>query len=181
MLKPSSHTVTFYDILGVRPSASEEEVRKAYRRKALETHPDKLDQTATEDDKQRAEEKFRDIREAFEVLGDAQRRKEYDAHLRSLRRSDHNASGYSEYLKNCLKDREQWARRRQEELSRSEQFKTQYPTKRQPSQPEELPAEVQQIVDAINESIDKIRPGWLERVRKTQEVSANKPLVFHQF
>ncbi|KAG6910204.1 hypothetical protein DXG01_012339 [Tephrocybe rancida] len=172
MVKPlPTHPCTLYDILGVRSSASVEEVRKAYLRKALETHPDKLDQTATDSDKRRAEKKFLSIREAFDVLGDAQKRKEYDAHLRTMNRAD---SSYSEYLKSCLKDREQWAKRRQEEASRNESFQKQHQTVYRPrGQPKEVSREVQEIVDTINLAINKARPGWLDRLRRAQETKAN--------
>ncbi|KAG6853630.1 hypothetical protein C0991_002690 [Blastosporella zonata] len=172
MVKPlPTQPCTFYDILGASPSASVEEVRKAYRRKALETHPDKLDQTATKDDRRRAEKKFRDIREAFDILGDAQKRKEYDVHLRSMNIPD---PSYSEYLKNSLKDREQWARKRREEASRSESPQTQHQTvNRTQKELKEVPREVQEIVDAINVAIDEARPGWLERLRRVQELASS--------
>ncbi|KAH0582909.1 hypothetical protein H2248_010810 [Termitomyces sp. 'cryptogamus'] len=172
MVKPlPAQPYTYYDILGVEPSASVEEIRKAYRRKALETHPDKLDQTATDGDKRLAEKKFRDIREAFDVLREAHKRKEYDARIKLMNNDD---SSYSEYLKNCLKDREQWARRRQEEASQNETYQKQYPaTYTGPMEHKVVSREVQEIVDAINAAIDEVRPGWLERLRRAQEIKAN--------
>ncbi|KAG5338899.1 hypothetical protein C0989_005625 [Termitomyces sp. Mn162] len=190
MVKPlPAQPCTYYDILGVEPSASVEEIRKAYRRKALETHPDKLDQTATDGDKRLAEKKFRDIREAFDVLREAHKRKvriqyqglrtysltvllqEYDARIKLMNNDD---SSYSEYLKNCLKDREQWARRRQEEASQNETYQKQYPaTYTGPMEHKVVSREVQEIVDAINAAIDEVRPGWLERLRRAQEVGIN--------
>ncbi|KNZ72648.1 Chaperone protein dnaJ [Termitomyces sp. J132] len=172
MVKPlPAQPYTYYDILGVEPSASVEEIRKAYRRKALETHPDKLDQTATDGDKRLAEKKFRDIREAFDVLREAHKRKEYDARIKLMNNDD---SSYSEYLKNCLKDREQWARRRQEEASQNETYQKQYPaTYTGPMEHKVVSREVQEIVDAINAAIDEVRPGWLERLRRAQEVGIN--------
>ena len=62
----------YYKILGVEPSASIDEIKKAYRRLAILYHPDK-----NPGDKQ-AEEKFKDIAEAYEVLSDPQKRKRYD-------------------------------------------------------------------------------------------------------
>jgi curved DNA-binding protein len=62
----------YYEILGVEKKASEEEIKKAYRRLALQYHPDR-----NPDDKT-AEEKFKEINEAYAVLSDAEKRKQYD-------------------------------------------------------------------------------------------------------
>lgn len=62
----------YYKILGVEKSASPEEIKKAFRKLAVKYHPDK-----NKDDK-KAEEKFKEINEAHEVLGDPEKRKQYD-------------------------------------------------------------------------------------------------------
>lgn len=62
----------YYKILGVAKSASQADIKKAYRALAKKYHPDK-----TKGDKA-AEEKFKEISEANEVLGDEQKRKQYD-------------------------------------------------------------------------------------------------------
>ena len=62
----------YYDILGVAKTASVDEVRKAHRKLALKYHPDR-----NRDNKQ-AETKFKEIQEAYDVLGDAEKRKQYD-------------------------------------------------------------------------------------------------------
>ena len=62
----------YYEVLGVDRDASQEEIKKAFRRLARETHPD-----ATNGDRDR-EEHFRAIAEAYEVLSDPQRRAAYD-------------------------------------------------------------------------------------------------------
>jgi molecular chaperone DnaJ len=62
----------YYEVLGVSKGASADEIKKAYRKKAIEFHPDK-----NPDDKA-AEEKFKEAAEAYEVLSDAQKKARYD-------------------------------------------------------------------------------------------------------
>ena len=62
----------YYKILGVERSASQDEIKKAYRKLAVKYHPDK-----NPDDKV-AEEKFKEISEAYQVIGNADSRKKYD-------------------------------------------------------------------------------------------------------
>jgi curved DNA-binding protein len=62
----------YYKTLGVSKDASQKEIKKAYRKLAAKYHPDK-----NPDDKT-AEEKFKEINEAHEVLGDPEKRKKYD-------------------------------------------------------------------------------------------------------
>ena len=62
----------FYEILGVSKSASETEIKKAYRKLAVKYHPDK-----NQGDKE-AEEKFKEIAQAYEVLSDSEKRQRYD-------------------------------------------------------------------------------------------------------
>ncbi|WP_282015094.1 molecular chaperone DnaJ [Marinifilum flexuosum] len=62
----------YYEVLGVSKSASEAELKKAYRKKAIQFHPDK-----NPDDKQ-AEENFKEAAEAYEVLSNPEKRQRYD-------------------------------------------------------------------------------------------------------
>ena len=62
-----------YAVLGVSKSATQDEVKKAYRKLAMQYHPDK-----NKGDK-KAEAKFKEISAAYEILGDAKKRKEYDS------------------------------------------------------------------------------------------------------
>ncbi|HOM63038.1 MAG TPA: molecular chaperone DnaJ [Dysgonamonadaceae bacterium] len=62
----------YYEVLGISRNATAEEIKKAYRKKAIEYHPDK-----NPGDKD-AEEKFKEAAEAYEVLGDANKRARYD-------------------------------------------------------------------------------------------------------
>src|SRR5436309_3125487 len=62
----------YYESLGVPRSAKEEEIKKAYRKLARKYHPD------LNPHKKQAEEKFKEIQEAYEVLSDADKRRKYD-------------------------------------------------------------------------------------------------------
>ncbi|MEW6220462.1 MAG: molecular chaperone DnaJ [Thermodesulfobacteriota bacterium] len=62
----------YYDILGVSRSASVEEIKKAYRKLAMQYHPDR------NPGEREAEERFKEAAEAYEVLGDLEKRKIYD-------------------------------------------------------------------------------------------------------
>jgi molecular chaperone DnaJ len=64
---------TLYDTLGVKKGASADEIKKAYRKLAAQYHPDKN----PGDDA--AEEKFKEVQNAYDTLSDAEKRKQYDA------------------------------------------------------------------------------------------------------
>jgi DnaJ-class molecular chaperone len=62
-----------YETLGVAPNASQDDIRKAYRKAAKETHPD------LNPGKPEAENRFKEINAAYDIIGDADKRKRYDA------------------------------------------------------------------------------------------------------
>ncbi|KAM4561403.1 dnaJ homolog subfamily B member 2 isoform 1-T1 [Fundulus diaphanus] len=65
--------VDYYSVLGVPRNASQDDIKKAYRKLALKWHPDK-----NPDNKEEAEKKFKELAEAYEVLSDQSRRDAYD-------------------------------------------------------------------------------------------------------
>jgi curved DNA-binding protein CbpA len=74
-----------YAALGVRPEASPDEIRVAYRRAARATHPDLNPGDAT------AVERFKRVQVAYEILGDPRRRAEYDAPINAASPADLHA------------------------------------------------------------------------------------------
>src|SRR3954465_13374247 len=67
-----AQTKDYYNVIGVPASATQEELKKAYRKLAAKHHPDKNPNDP------KAAERFKEISEAYQVLGDADKRKQYD-------------------------------------------------------------------------------------------------------
>jgi len=64
----------YYDVLGVAKNASDDDIKKAYRKLAMKHHPDRNQG----DDAKKSEDKFKEAKEAYEMLSDAQKRAAYD-------------------------------------------------------------------------------------------------------
>jgi len=83
----------YYKILGVSENAALDEIKKAYRKLALKYHPDR-----NQDNKKSAEEKFKEVSEAYYVLSDTGRRQEYDSYRNGfgggMRGGFHGAEGF---------------------------------------------------------------------------------------
>lgn len=79
----------YYDVLGVGAQASEEDIRKAFRQKAMEYHPDR--NKASD-----ASERFKEVNEAYQVLSDPERRQQYDrfGHAGVRNGAGQNAGGF---------------------------------------------------------------------------------------
>ncbi|KAF5178838.1 Dnaj heat shock n-terminal domain-containing protein [Thalictrum thalictroides] len=82
----SSIHKTYYDILSVNEDATYEEIRASYKSVVLNSHPDKLSTiTETSDHPHELEERFLNVRKAWEILGDSKTRALYDHELRDSR------------------------------------------------------------------------------------------------
>ncbi|KAF7216043.1 dnaJ homolog subfamily B member 2 isoform X1 [Nothobranchius furzeri] len=85
--------VDYYKILGVPRTATQDDIKKAYRKLALKWHPDK-----NPDNKEEAEGKFKELAEAYEVLSDKSRRDAYDRYGNDrVHHSDSSSSDFSDF------------------------------------------------------------------------------------
>jgi molecular chaperone DnaJ len=84
-------TRDYYDILGVARSAAQDDIKKAYRKLAFQHHPDR------NKDNPQAEEKFKEAAEAYEVLGDPEKRKIYDQFGHQGVRQSGQARGFGSF------------------------------------------------------------------------------------
>lgn len=80
--------VNYYEVLGLHQNASQEDIKKAYRKLALKWHPDKNPYH-----KEEAEKKFKAVAEAYEVLSDPQKRSLYDRPVKEPRHRGRGAAG----------------------------------------------------------------------------------------
>src|ERR1700739_3827433 len=81
----------YYEILGISKGASEDEIKKAYRKMAIKYHPDKNPGNKA------AEESFKEAAEAYEVLSDAQKRQRYDQYGHAANASSASGGGGGYY------------------------------------------------------------------------------------
>jgi curved DNA-binding protein len=79
----------YYSVLGINKSATSDEIKKAFRKLAVKYHPDR------NPDNKAAEEKFKEISEAYEVLGDTEKRKKYDQFGRYWQQAETRQEGQS--------------------------------------------------------------------------------------
>ncbi|MBT8383128.1 MAG: J domain-containing protein [Ignavibacteriaceae bacterium] len=82
----------YYKILGVEKSATKDEIKKAYRKLALKYHPDR------NPDNKAAEEKFKEITEAHEVLSDPEKRKKYDTLGANWKQYQNTGGGFDDFF-----------------------------------------------------------------------------------
>lgn len=85
--EPGCQAPGYYELLGIDRQASEDEIKKAYRKKALELHPDRNYGNVEATTKQ-----FADVQSAYEILADPQERAWYDSHRDAILRNEDDAS-----------------------------------------------------------------------------------------
>ncbi len=83
----------YYNILGVKNTASQTDIKKAYRKLALKYHPDK------NEDKVKSKEKFIKIKEAYEVLKDTDKRQKFDNLIKQAKQTYNNTTTQQNYYK----------------------------------------------------------------------------------
>lgn len=97
-------TESLYEILGVSKNATEQEIQKAFRKLAVKYHPDKQ-VGKTDEEKKEAEEKFKQIAEAYEILSDKEKRNQYDMFGTTNGNSSWSTMGdtMSEFMKEMMR------------------------------------------------------------------------------
>ena len=85
----------YYEILGVSKNASEQEIKKAYRKSAMKYHPDKFS-NSSEAEKKDAENKFKEVNEAYEILSDPQKKAAYDQYGHSAFENNGDQGGFGQ-------------------------------------------------------------------------------------
>lgn len=88
-----SNSDDYYQILGVDKKSDDNDIKKAYRKLAMKWHPDKQ-VNKTEAEKKKAEDKFKRINEAYEILSDPKKRQQYDLMGNGAFRSGGGHGGY---------------------------------------------------------------------------------------
>ena len=81
----------FYEILGVQRNASDDEIKKSYRKLAMKYHPDR-----NKDDKE-SERKFKEVSAAYEILKDSEKRSAYDQYGHDAFRQGGGGQGFGDF------------------------------------------------------------------------------------
>ncbi len=97
----------YYQILEIKRDASESEIKKAFRILAKKYHPDKIDFNNSPDQIECAEQMFRDVLNAYDVLSDEKRKSEYDRRIRNIECKQEKYQSYYDRLNQINSD---WAK-----------------------------------------------------------------------
>lgn len=92
---PAARKTCYYELLGVDRTADDLEIRRAYKKKALELHPDR-----NFNDEERATRRFAEVQTAYEILSDPQERAWYDSHRDAILRGDDDVADASPEFNN---------------------------------------------------------------------------------
>lgn len=136
-------TPNHYDTLDVDPAASQADIKQAYRRLAKQFHPDSNQATASHD-------RITQINAAYEVLGDPQRRRSYDAALHQRSQFSH-AGPSTQRQRRAAQAQQHYYERRQTGQDADAQFEQWIQRVYQP-----IHRKVQQILQPLQEQIDEL-------------------------
>ncbi|KAG6333540.1 hypothetical protein ID866_5551 [Astraeus odoratus] len=161
--------LTLYDVLGIPHDATTEDVRKGYKLKALETHPDKLEPTATERERRAAEGKFRNVCDAFQVLSDPIKRKAYDERIQ---RAQMNQKAWDEARDKRNREREIWASQLRER--NQARLKAQQDLYDNARKIKEEKARYEEMVEAFYQELRARNPEW--ELRRQEVLRRNAQL-----
>jgi len=171
---PTNH----YELLGISPSASLDKVRRAYKTKALSTHPDKLLPGASSEEKQSAEARFHAVYNAFETLIDPTSRRAYDYSISHTAASQARAATLAEQQARRKRERDEWARSaeqqhrermRQNKQRREEEAMEEALLKRM----REMKDHQERVAELFNE-FRQHHPEWEERRLRAQQFRADQ-------
>nr|GAT55097.1 predicted protein [Mycena chlorophos] len=145
-----------YSVLGLLPQANPDQIRRAYKARALETHPDK-------DKSSDASDAFQRVQQAFEVLRDPAKRRAYDLqHGFAVERPPPDHASEAQRRR---KDREEWARG----IWKSAEGR---PRQQPPQRQEQAAAEYQALVQRMLAELYRQNPDW--KLRQLNAKAANR-------
>lgn len=88
----------YYELLGLSKGASDDEIKRAFKKSAMKYHPDRM-VNSSDEEKKEAEEKFKELNEAYQILSDPDKKSRYDqfGHAAFEGNGGFNSSGFSEF------------------------------------------------------------------------------------